>query len=570
MRSLKGQQGQAAVGLVLMVSFVLLGGAGFAVDAGNAWMHRQSAQAAADAACQAANMDMYALASGATLPYTGFVEGVAGSCSSFPSATMCQYAAMNGYSGSGNNVVSWTWPSTVAGAKAAPSAVTTYPYLQVNITESVPTHFMSSVGGPAAQTVAVTSTCGLVQSRGTSPVAILNPILPAAFTMALGGNLTIVGGPQRGLQVNSSDPLAVTGVAGATVNTSAGGTGDNGSSVGVVGGPSSSGGLLGTGFSGGTNGKWSTGVSPMPDPFAAVSAPSSVVNTPTSSVLGKSVSYHQDGCPDSTYGCVEFSPGSYPLGINLQTILAGKRTAIFLPGVYSLGGPLLTTPVAGNILRNATPCSPTCSSLSTTTGSRTDGVMFYFGAVGSLSMVGSPDTTGVDAVSSSSLTCDGSTPDSALGIPSTVNGTVLWAQCTANGTYWDSGGDTTDSAGTTLAPGGRGLLAFAGHANVLPPTFAATNGMVFSGALYFHNALYLDIVPFAASSLPLGLVQGSHSVHANSQNRANLLGLGGSPTGIYILGPIVADQLTIAAGTQVNVDLGSGATQNLVKVAMVQ
>jgi hypothetical protein len=549
MKNFKQQEGQAAVGMVLMIAFVLLGGVGFAVDASNAWTHRQQAQAAADAACQAASMDMYALAAGASLPHAGFIEGVPGDCSTSSTATMCQYAGMNGYSGTGSNSVSWSWPSSVAGAKAAPTALTPYPFLNVTITESVPTHFVSSVGGPTAQTVKVSSTCGLVQSRGAPPVVILNPWLPASLAMAVGANLTIVGGPQRGLQVNSSDPIAVTGLVDATVNTTYGGLSDTGSSVGVVGGPPPSGGLLGTGFSGGSTGQWSTGVAPMPDPYAGVNAPTSVTNTPTSGLLGKNVSYHQDGCPDSIYGCVEFSPGVYPLGINLQTILAGKRTATFLPGVYSLGGPLLTTPVAGNILRNATPCSPTCSPLSTTTGSQTDGVMFYFAALGSVSMVGAPDTTGVDSVPTTALTCNGSAPDSRLGMPSSVNGTVLWAQCTANGTYWDAGGDTSDTAGTTTNPGTRGLLAFAGHLNVLPPTFAATNGMVMSGGLYFHNVLGLDIVPFAATNL--------------------YLGLGPAPTGTYVLGPMVVDQLTIAAGSQVNVGL-SQSSQYLTKVAMVQ
>jgi hypothetical protein len=178
--------------------------------------------------------------------------------------------------------------------------------------------------------------------------------------------------------------------------------------------------------------------------------------------------------------------------------------------------------------------------------------MFYF-SLGSIDVAGSPSTTNVDSVPSTALTCDGSAPDTNLGMPSSVNGIVLLGQCTTHGTYVDAGGDTTDTAGGSSAPGTRGLLFFVGHANVLPPTFAANNGMVFSGALYFHNALYLDVVPFTAGGLG-GL--------------GGLLG-GSSGTGIYVLGPMVVDQLTIAASTQVNVGLSATSKQYLTKAGLI-
>jgi hypothetical protein len=539
-----GQDGQAAIGLVLVLSILLVAGCGLAIDTANAWVHRQAAQAAADAACQAADMDMYALAAGAQLANTGFVEGVAGDCATSSSATMCQYASLNGYNGAGlssnqaSNAVAWQWPTAVSGATPAPAAVTAHPFLTVSITENVATYLIRSVGGPNYSQIKVSSTCGLVQSRGNSPIVVLNPILPASLTMALGADLAVIGGAQRGLQVNSSDPLAVIGIAGATVDTSLGGPSYTGSGVGVAGGPAPTGGLLGSGFSGGS-GQWSTGVAPMPDPYAAVNAPSSVTNTPASGILGTSVSYHQDGCPD-IMGCAEFSPGQYPLGISVPGLPSFKRTAIFLPGVYSLGGPLLGTAA---VLRNATPCTPACSSLSSTTAAATSGVMFYFSS-GGMMLTGTAPSVGIDTVSSTALTCNGQAPDSHFAVPATLSGTVLWAQCTANGTYYDAGGDTTDTAGSATVPGSRGLLVFSGHGNLLPPSFAATGGMVFSGALYFHNSLYTQIVPFAG---------------------VNLLG-----TGNYVLGPLVADQLTLAAGSKLTVGLNSQSAQYLTKAALVQ
>src|SRR5215472_16899870 len=96
-----GEGGQASILVVLMLSLFLLAVLAFAVDYTNIWFQRQQVQTAADAACQAGMMDVYQIASGATLPNMGFVLGTAGSCSSFGSngPTMCWYANKNGFNG---------------------------------------------------------------------------------------------------------------------------------------------------------------------------------------------------------------------------------------------------------------------------------------------------------------------------------------------------------------------------------------------------------------------------------------------------------------------------------------
>ena len=71
----RAESGQIMVSLLLMLSIFLLAIVGFAVDLTNLWFHRQAAQTAADAACQAGAMDMAALAAGMALPNMGFTPG---------------------------------------------------------------------------------------------------------------------------------------------------------------------------------------------------------------------------------------------------------------------------------------------------------------------------------------------------------------------------------------------------------------------------------------------------------------------------------------------------------------
>jgi uncharacterized membrane protein len=97
----RGEEGQASILVVLMLSLFLLAVLAFAVDYTNIWFQRQQVQTAADAACEAGTMDLYQVASGATLANMGFVAGTGGNCSSYGSngPTVCWYANKNGFDG---------------------------------------------------------------------------------------------------------------------------------------------------------------------------------------------------------------------------------------------------------------------------------------------------------------------------------------------------------------------------------------------------------------------------------------------------------------------------------------
>lgn len=534
--------------MVVMLALILLTGVAFAVDLSDLWFHRQSAQSAADAACLAGATDLYAITAGVTPPSAGFTAGTASDCVSSPGASMCSYANFNGYNGAGlnttaaSNSVSWTFPPSVPGAIAPPASVAPNPFLQVVVRENVNTWFTGNFGSYYQQ-VAAACTCGLVQEKEAAPVVVLNPSLSGAFTYNGGGRLTIVGGPQRSLQVNSNSSTGILWGASGVIDTSNGGPSQTGSDVAVVGGPAqapSSG-----GFNGGTTGHWNGSVLPIGDPYAGVPVPSQPALATTAS-QAHVVAYGYDGCPDhypTNYvrsqiphsGCLEFEPGYYPNTVNLNA----NDVAIFKPGIYYMNASLN---IAGSDdVRLATPCKPQCSPYSTTAWQQTDGVMFYF-LQGSLNISGGTgelSASRVDPVPSTALTCDGSAPNASLGMPSALNGNILIAQCATNATYWDTNGDTSDSRGN---PGSRGLLVFQDHANTTQPQFGGSGSLSFSGALYFHSSSYSDVLSMT----------------------------GASSSGTFILGQIVSDQISLTGSGAINLALNPVPSTYLVKVAMLQ
>jgi len=101
------QRGQTFLMIAIFIAFFLLAVMGLATDYGQVWAHRQIAQAAADAACEAGAADLFLVGTDPTaaadFPGLSFSWiGSAGStfnCSSNASSPPCQYANLNGYSG---------------------------------------------------------------------------------------------------------------------------------------------------------------------------------------------------------------------------------------------------------------------------------------------------------------------------------------------------------------------------------------------------------------------------------------------------------------------------------------
>lgn len=485
--------GQATVLLLLMLSTFLLAMMAFAVDLTSIWFHRQAAKSAADAACLAAAGDMLALSLGATPPGTGFTPGTNSDCVSSSSAALCSFAKFNGYDGTGlnanaaSNSVSWTFIPSVAGVvtPTGPKAPK-YPFLQVVILENVKNTFMGLIGANFQQ-VNATSQCGEAFVFSAPPLVILDPVGAPSVGLSSSGSVTIKGGPQRSVQVNSRSTSAVSS---GTVDTTAAGPHFTGGDFAVVGAQTAE----PIGFNLGT-GKWLSSVLPYPDPFSTVAAP----NTPTAISLPnngvKTVGYRINGCPDNVQNCHEYTPGYYGGGITIKGF-----TAIFDPGIYVVDGGFSMD--SNSVVRNA--YANQGQAVLTT-----QGVMFYI-RTGNVSVSSNAGGTVADPVSPTLLSCDGTLP---AGVPSaSLNGSILNSQCVDDGTYFGDGGSGTESS---AAP--RGLLFFQAHTNTAYPSYSAQGGgsLALSGTEYFHNTSSTSTMSF-----------------------------GGNPSGVtYMLGYIVTDDL---------------------------
>ena len=106
------QKGQALVFVVIAMGIFLIGSLGLAIDGGQLFIHRQMAQAAADAAAQAGIMSIFDGTNtvGATqFPTTGFT------CTTTATSTPCVYARLNGFGAANTDTVSFTFPTSVPG-----------------------------------------------------------------------------------------------------------------------------------------------------------------------------------------------------------------------------------------------------------------------------------------------------------------------------------------------------------------------------------------------------------------------------------------------------------------------
>lgn len=577
----KGREsGQAAVFLVLAMGIFLIGGIGFVVDGANLWFHRQSAQTAADAACTAGAMDLLSTAAGASLPngsdWIGnlfLCSGTTGSGSNRTSNSTfppCQYAGFNGYSGSGLQGIQVSFPAsgTISAATTCPIStpysssspavcaadVISTPYMQLQVTDSVPTTFIRLLGAGAISTVPAKSTCGLSNVLSTVPILVLNPNAPnsgAANTMTAGSgsSLTVFGGSQKSIQVNSSDPAAVD-LSSATVDLSQA-NGGNGGNFALVTRESQSD-ANGSNVSFGTgNAGWINAAGITSDPFALVDAPSKPTPDCTSGCVSHPAPNTVTDCPANA-SCDIYTPGYYPAVVTCPstgTVVAicvsrngpASGLAVFEPGVYYLDGDFIAdnhscmrpgSGAAGDIQGTLFYLHGS----STITINSQSGRLRQPPGQGTIFSCASP-TYGVQL---SSLTCISNAPPGVT----TLTGNVLLAPCT---------GPYGDPLGAGLE---RGMLFF--HDRDTQPTTqpswtsAVSFGLV--GSLYFHYC----------NSTTAG-----SGVNCDSAAFTETLTLG-SGANAYIIGNIVADQLHLAGGSAITVGLSPNREYYTLKASLLQ
>jgi hypothetical protein len=553
------ESGQAMLFLLLALGLFLLGGIALAVDMADLWMHRQASQNAADAACTAAAMDMVNFANGGTNT-SGFTPGTAFNCNN-STAAPCKYAGFNGYSSATgliantpSNQVDISFPGSVPGVQTCsstnppPSVCTetgfpTTAFVRATVTDRTRTFLVGLLSGGTTMDVGAAASCGAILSSAPIPILVLNPTLPNTFNLGGTGTvpkITIYGGPQRSIQVNSSNSGAVTANGNPIVNLSQGGPNLNGSDMGVTGGPNSPPFV----YQGSPPGQYLDPVSPISDPFALLPVPPKPAAAPavTTVVAGSG------GCPGTSGSCYVYSPGYYSSGICVGKGGCTNKTfttALFIPGRYYLDGDFSAD-------------SLSCLRPSNQVGDGSQGTFFYFntgtlnvnsnsggGCPGSISTTASNGTGqlqfGVKCTTSSQIPAN---------LPVTITGNLLMAPCT--GPY----GDPL----LALDPIGEqhGILFFGNRsAAAVSPSFGGGGVAAALGSLYFH---------YCNSANGAGLGSSCPSTAYTDQ----LTLQGGSGSTSYIVGNIVTDQLGLGGTPQIVMDLNPNALYYVLKASLLQ
>ncbi len=500
--------------VVLGMSIFLLAFVGFATDYTQLWYQRQAIQGAADATCQAAGMDLLLYAEGQATPNMNFTPSVGGNidCASTSTAAPCIISVRNGYDGTvAGNQVAMSFPATVSGAPSPPAGVAV-PYVQVDITRQAPVFFSRLLTGSSTSAVHAAATCGLTAPNGPVPIVVLHPTDPEAISMKGAKDaITIIGGPQRSIEVNSSNQPSSVNLS--TIDLHKAGPNGTGGDFAVFGGPSAAPGSVNLG----STGHWDYPATPILDPYRQVSGPAKPAIVGVKSPAKKASQcgtpaagcYKFNGCPDSG-GCDEYTAGYYSSEIKVK-----NGTAIFDPGIYYVVGGL-TLDSNSNVR------------VSTATGDSSGGVMFFLSGSSSLSVAansggGTTDayhldgSTSANGVPSRALQCPGGSANPS-GLPATVNGNVLLGPCT--GTYGDPTGQY------------RGFVFFQDRSAAASPSWQGGGSSLVSGFMYFHQC----------RSDGTGL----NCSAPGSGGFGTTFNLGGNPgSGSYTVGSIVTDTIAM-------------------------
>jgi hypothetical protein len=289
---------------------------GLVADMGYMYYVKKSAQAAADSAALAA---VYTF--NRTMAGSSFDCGIAWMCnqparacpanpgSSNPVETACLYAKENGFStgtpGQNVTIESHVTPTV----PTAPGVNGVGWWVTARVTQQVPQLFSAVLGN---KTGMVAARASAALNPGLGCVYALDPIAPGSFQQ----NGTTIFRSGCGIYVNSTNPAAMEGVGGATLQASL---------VNVAGGVNWQGSISPTP---------NTGVAPVMDPLRYLAAP-----PPCSSTTG---------CNDASCAAhpttvmvnsdVTLTPGVYCGGIKVQ-----KGTATFAPGNYIIVGGGIST-----------------------------------------------------------------------------------------------------------------------------------------------------------------------------------------------------------------------------------
>lgn len=328
------ENGQAIVLVVAAIGLVLLGAMGLAVDASQLYGHRQMAQGAADAAAESAILSIFG---GSNTGGNAFGTATLTCTNGTDARTPCAYARLNGFGQTNSSdVVTVDFPTSVTGVTLSPDF--TPAAVHVLISRPVPNTLIRLLGAGATTTIKAAATAAIMKVSNPIPIIVLRR--QDSNTFSAGGNtlVKICGGPQKSIQVDSTDLNAVNVFGTAAVDLSRGGPLDTtgtcvgtGTNFGVAGGPDppTPTSLPSWMTPSGTTTHYYSHDGRVEDPLSGVAAPDPTTLTlrsgPTATIASGS-----PGCP-AVYGkdCQVYSPGKYTSSIGIQ-----NKTAVFQPGIY--------------------------------------------------------------------------------------------------------------------------------------------------------------------------------------------------------------------------------------------
>jgi hypothetical protein len=572
-----GEAGQAIMFVLLAMGFVLLGAIAFSVDMGNLWFHRQSAQNVADSSCTAAAMDMLFTANGGGAK-GGFTPGTNFSCSGSPGAAPCSYATKNmGYApssltaGTPGYDVAFTFPTTVAGLPTCttgtgapavcndPTALTNN-FVQVNVDDRVRLSFAGLLSGSTTTDVGAQARCGVVLANSPIPILVLDPRNETSLSGNGNFSITIVGGPQRSIQVNanSTSAVSISGGSGA-IDLTQGGPGPSfGSDFGVTGSTPRVG-----NFQTANSGQWIDPTPAISDPFATIQAPSTVPPAPVPptgadavpgcAAIPCHVTPPTHGCQDTINGCELYTAGLYTTANAINTF---KKVLLFEPGVYYMQSDLSAA-------------AHTCMRPGTGVGDGSGGTMMYFSGTHTLSVGANSGTWGVcgdttTKVPLSQIRCINSGTGTTI-LPANVVtnggliGNVLLGPCqapTAGGTNYGDPLGPNDPLGEQ-----RGMLFFQDRSANLAaagnqPSWGGGGAFGLTGVMYFHYCNSAD-----------GAGKGTNCNAGAYTDQLSLQGVAASNT--FVIGDIITDKLSVGGTPTIEMDLNPNALFYVFKASLL-
>ena len=508
-----GERGAAFL-LVMVLGIVLLGIAGLALDGGNLFVTKQRAQSAADAAAQAGAMDLYR-----------------GSGSAAASASAIAYAGKDGFTASETDP---EYPdcSTLAWCNGHVTLSGETPNLiQVTITKQVNTIFLR-VLGLRTSTIKAVGSAAITIAPQPVPVLVLHPAASGSFSTNGGNTIKICGGPERSIQVNSSNTASISISGGGTVDLSHAGPLDNGDCSAGTGADFANAGLQnpypGNLLLGTKPGQYISPASPITDPLLGVAAPAQpAANGAISLVCGPNGSgalfrcpVAQHNCPStltSDTTCAVYFPGYYAGGINV----GGKTFAIFRPGIYWInhGGFQLNSNSIARMAQGADDTDPT-------TGTGWSSALLIY-----------------------------SSPSTPVNTTNDILNVTANSGKINNITYPDSGNNCSTGGnclvGSPTGSSYKGILFFQnrGTATKLAHALQGGSGWNVSGTIYLTHT--------AASIQADGTYQS-----LNLQ--------GGACSSTVLRGEIIVDELSIGGSGCITMNLNSAAIFPVRQVALVQ